>query len=138
MFRRTLRRQMSFAIAIGLATTAVLNFGHALGEQLSSAPHLALEQSVPEADASVGHRLEEVRLFFSQPPQLAGTSIRVVDARDRLVEATAAEADSDDPSVVFIRLEGALAAGTYTVHWRALAQDNHPVNGDFGFAVVTE
>ncbi|MDE0083161.1 MAG: copper resistance protein CopC [Gammaproteobacteria bacterium] len=138
MFHRTLRRQMSVAFAIGVATTVVLNLGHALGAQLSSDPHLALEQSVPEADAAVGHRLEEVRLFFSQPPQLAGTSIRVVDARDRLMEATAAEADSDDPSVVFIRLEGVLAAGTYTVHWRALAQDNHPVNGDFGFAVVTE
>lgn len=138
MFDRTLRRQMSVAIAIGVATTVVLILGHSLGAQLSSDPHLALEQSFPEADASVTQGLEEVRLFFSQPPQLAGTSIRVVDARERLMEATAAEADSDDPSVVFIRLEGTLAAGTYTVHWRALAQDNHPVNGDFGFAVVTE
>ena len=138
MFHRTLRRQMSVAFAIGFATAVVLTLGHSLGAQLSSDRHLALEQSAPEADASVPQGLEEVRLFFSQPPQLAGTSIRVVDARDRLMDATAAEADSDDPSVVFIQLEGALAAGTYTVHWRALAQDNHAVNGDFGFAVVTE
>lgn len=138
MFQRTLRRQTGLAPVIGVATAVVLILGHSLGAQLSSDPHLALERSVPEADASVGRGLEEVRLFFTQPPQLTGTSIRVVDTRDRLMEATAAEADSDDPSVVFIRLEGALAAGTYTVHWRALAQDNHPVNGDFGFAVVTE
>ena len=138
MSQRTLRRQMSLAVVIGVATAVVLILGHSLGAQLSTERHLALERSVPEADASVGQGPEEVRLFFTQPPQLAGTSIRVVDTRDRLMDATAAEADSDDPSVVFIRLESALAAGTYTVHWRALAQDNHPVNGDFGFAVVTE
>ena len=138
MHQRTLRPRMSVASAIGAAIAVVLILGPSLGAQLSSDPHLALERSVPEADAAVGQGLAEVRLFFTQAPQLAGTSIRIVDARDRLVEATAAEADSDDPSVVFIRLEGALAAGAYTVHWRALAQDNHPVNGDFGFAVVTE
>ena len=138
MFHRIIRRQMNFGFAVGVATAVVLILGHSVAAQLSAEPHLALERSVPDADASVGQELEEIRLFFTQPPQLAGTSIRLVDRRDRLVEATAAEADTDDPSVVFIRLEGALAAGTYKVHWRALAQDNHPVNGDFGFAVVTE
>ena len=138
MYQKTLRPELSVAPAIGAAIAVALIFGHSLGAQLSSERHLALERSVPQADASVGQPLEEVRLFFSEPPQLAGTSIRVVDARDRLMEATAAVADSDDASVVFIRLEGVLAAGAYTVHWRALAQDNHPVNGDFGFTVVTE
>ena len=138
MIQRTLRRPMSFASAIGVATAFVLILGHSLSAQLSSDRHLTLERSVPEADASVGLELEEVRLFFSEPPQLAGTSIRVVDASDRLMEATAPVADSDDPSVVSIRLEGALAAGAYTVRWRTLAQDNHPINGDFAFTVVTE
>lgn len=137
MTRSTLRRRASLASAIGVLAL-VLAAGHTLSAEASAARHLALERSIPEAEASVGQGLEEVRLFFTQPPQPTGSSIRIVNASDQMMEATDARPDGDDPSEVFVRLAGALAPGSYTVHWRALAQDSHPANGDFEFEVVTE
>ncbi len=137
MTRLALRRRATLASAIGVLAL-VLAAGHTLSAEASAVRHLALERSIPEAEASVGQGLEEVRLFFTQPPQPTGTSIRIVDAGDQLMEATDAQPDGDDPSEIFVRLEGALAPGNYTVHWRALAQDSHPANGDFEFEVVTE
>ena len=100
--------------------------------------HLALRSSVPAADATVGRTLEEVRLFFTEAPQIAATSIRIADGMNELVPSTEAAADGEDPVQVFIRTEAALEPGSYTVYWRAMAQDGHTENGDFGFQVMTE
>ena len=106
--------------------------------QLDLLRHLALRTSIPEADGTVGANLEEVRLFFTEAPQMTGTTIRIADAREELVSSSEAAADSQDPTQVFIRPAGPLGPGIYTVHWRAIAQDGHTVNGDFGFQVATE
>ena len=100
--------------------------------------HLALRSSVPAADATVGRTLEEVRLFFTEAPQIDATSIRIADRMNELVASTEAAADGEDPLQVFIRPETALEPGSYTVYWRAMAQDGHAENGDFGFQVTTE
>ena len=100
--------------------------------------HLALRSSVPTADATVGRTLDEVRLFFTEVPQIDATSIRIADGMNELVPSTEAAADGEDPSQVFIRPETALEPGSYTVHWRAMAQDGHAENGEFRFQVTTE
>ncbi len=104
----------------------------------ASVRHLALKNSVPAADESVGGALKEIRLFFTEVPQVEGTSIRIADDMNELVASSEAAADGGDPSQVFIQPESALVPGAYTVHWRAIAQDGHAVNGDFGFQVATE
>ncbi len=138
MTRSTLSRRAGLGSAIVVFCALILALGHALSAEAPGLRHLALERSVPEADASVGQDIEEVRLFFTQPPQPAGTSIRIVDASDQMMQATETQPDAGDPSEIFVRLVGELPAGSYTVHWRALAQDSHPANGDFEFEVVTE
>ena len=99
--------------------------------------HLALQSSVPAADVSIG-ALEEIRLLFTEVPQIDGTTIRIADGANELVASTDAAADGEDPTQVFIHPEGTLSPGGYTVHWRAIAQDGHAVNGDFGFQITTE
>ncbi len=136
------RRTTALASTIALSLAVVLGAGRALtytpSAEASTARHLALESSIPEADARVGAGLGEVRLFFTQPPQLSGTSIRVADGAEQLMEATEAVAVADDPSEIFVRLRGQLRPGSYTVYWRALAQDGHAANGSFEFSVATE
>ncbi len=100
--------------------------------------HLALRTSLPEADATVGPDLAEIRLFFTEAPRLEGTSIRIADEETELVASSQATADRENPSQVFIRPDASLKAGIYRVHWRAIAQDGHAVNGDFGFRVAAE
>lgn len=142
MTKTPARRAVSLASTIAISLAVVVAADHGLrrtpSAEASTARHLALESSIPEADARVGAELEEVRLFFTQPPQLSGTSIRIADGAEQLMEATEAAADAGDPSEIFVRLRGQLRSGSYTVHWRALAQDGHAANGSFEFSVATE
>ena len=131
-------RRLELGIA-GLLLTVLVFAATAGSAEARGAPlrHLALESSLPEANANVGHPVDEVRLFFTEAPQ-AGTSIRIADAMDELVASSEAAADEEDPTQVFVRPETALAPGSYRIYWRAIAQDGHAVNGEFGFRITTE
>jgi methionine-rich copper-binding protein CopC/peroxiredoxin len=102
-----------------------------------AAPHLRLNSTQPAADASVAESPAEIRLFFSEPPQMQGTSVRLADASGELVATTEAVADEGDAREVYIVPEGSLAPGAYTVHWRVIAQDGHAQRGEFGFRVTS-
>ncbi len=127
-----LRSAVWFLALSGVAVVAFLG-----GSEVGAEPvlHLELRGSEPEADTVLTESPEEVRLFFSEPPQMQGTSVRLADPAGELVPTTDAEADPDDPRQVHIDLQGPLAAGTYTVHWRVIAQDGHAQNGDFVFTL---
>jgi copper resistance protein C len=100
--------------------------------------HVSLVRSAPEANATLSAPPPEIRLWFSEAPQTRGTSVRLVDAAGELVATTPAIADEADPRQVFIRPEAELAPGSYTVHWRAIAQDGHASNGRLEFRVQVE
>ncbi|MCG8469933.1 MAG: copper resistance protein CopC [Gemmatimonadetes bacterium] len=95
--------------------------------------HLRLEASQPGAGETVA-TLDEIRLEFSQAPQMAGTRIRVLSGGEPLDLGDAA-ASPDDDEVVVLALADGLADGEYEVRWRAMSPDGHPVTGDFGFTV---
>jgi len=100
-----------------------------------SAPHLRLLSTAPAADTVVGTAPAEIRLVFSESPQMRGTTVRLVNAAEELVETSSAAADPDDTRQVIIRPEATLPAGSYTVMWRVIAQDGHTQRGDFEFRV---
>ncbi len=93
--------------------------------------HLELRRTLPPADSITHERPVELRLFFSEPPRMEGTRVRLTDAADSLVTSTAATADEEDPRQVFIRFEEPLPYGSYQAHWRVIAQDGHAQNGTF-------
>jgi copper resistance protein C len=129
-----LRRTLPLLALLALAAGAAAG-GHALADE---APHLRLERSSPAADTTVATSPPEIRLFFSEAPQMTGTTVRLANAAEELVETTAAAADREDPKQVFIRPVAPLAAGSYTVHWRVIAQDGHTQRGSFDFRVGTD
>ena len=95
--------------------------------------HLQLDRSAPEADATVPAP-SEIRLWFSQAPQAAGTSLRLIRDGEPL-EIGELKADPEDATVYAVALESPLAPGAYTVAWRAMAADGHVVRGEFPFTV---
>ncbi len=98
--------------------------------------HLELRATEPVADTTLAESPDEIRLYFSEAPQMEGTSVRLADANEELVPTTAAEADEEDPRQLFIMPgEEGLQPGSYTVHWRVIAQDGHAQNGTFGFSI---
>lgn len=98
--------------------------------------HLELRSTVPAADSTVTEGPTEVRLIFSEPPQMDGTRVRIVDSREELIPSSDVTADEEDPKEVFIQFEARLPADEYTVFWRTIAQDGHAQNGTFQFQVA--
>jgi methionine-rich copper-binding protein CopC len=97
--------------------------------------HFRLEESVPEAGATV-EAVTEVRLVFSQEPQEGSTSIRILDAAGEPLVPGELTVDSEDSRVQILMLEGPLQPGAYRVMWRAMAADGHVVRDEFGFKVA--
>ena len=123
----------AIALAVFPGSTLIADTADAAVE-VPSALHLALDRSTPEADATVSS-VDKISLWFTQSPQMAGTSVRVVpDGGEPLDLGKAKMSDADDTLIELLVADG-LAAGAYTVHWRAMAQDGHTVRGDFGFTV---
>ena len=102
------------------------------------APHLTLVRTSPATDTTLAQGPAEIRLWFSEEPQMRGTSVRLTRGEDELVPSTDAAADAEDPKQVFIRPSTPLAAGSYMVHWRVIAQDGHTQRGTFSFRVGSE
>lgn len=97
--------------------------------------HLQLERSEPEADATVDEAPSEIHLWFSQSPQIDGTSVRVLPVGGEPLRTGDARLAKDDDHLVLASLDQPLASGRYEVRWRAMARDGHIVRGTFEFRV---
>ena len=92
---------------------------------------------MPEADSSIKSP-SEVRLWFTEAPEDNTVSIRLVDGDRGLIEAGDVAQDMDDAKAFSIAMDHTLAAGPYSVTWRAIGDDGHVVRGDFKFAVAQQ
>ena len=92
-----------------------------------------LVKSVPAANATVAAAPDSIRLWFSQPPELKVTSVKVTGPGTAAVSlAPLAERDS---SLVVAAVKGKMAVGAYTVAWRTMAKDGHVARGTFAFRI---
>lgn len=110
--------------------------GDAVAATMTVVRHITLDASAPEDDSAVEGEVNEVRLFFSEPPLMRGASIRIVDSSRKLVRSTPPEADAEDPSQLSVQISDGLPAGRYVVQWRCIADDGHVMRGSFTFDVV--
>jgi len=95
--------------------------------------HLHLLKSLPAANATMSSAPESIRLWFSQPPELAVTSVKVTGPGSAVVPL--APLSGGDSSLVVAPVKGTMAAGAYTVVWRTMAKDGHVARGTFAFKV---
>jgi copper resistance protein C len=118
--------------AVALAAVVITG----LGARAWAAPfHLHLVKSVPVANGTIAAAPDSIRLWFSQTPELAVTSLKVTGPSNATV-ALAPLAKRDSAAVV-AGVKGAMAAGAYTVTWRTMAKDGHVARGTFAFTVGT-
>lgn len=124
------------AVILALAAgPALVAFSGTPEAEAADALHLTLLGTFPAADTVLTEAPDEVRLWFSEAPQMRGSSVRLADAGGELVPTTEAAPEDGDETQVFITPEAPLSAGTYTVHWRVIAQDGHAQNGEFDFQI---
>ncbi|WP_217162936.1 copper resistance protein CopC [Streptomyces sp. AC512_CC834] len=106
-----------------------------LGGTGPASAHAALSSTDPEDGTVLQRAPRHVTLTFSESVGLRDDSFRVLDPGGHRVhteEAGRADGRSDTARVA---LPGGLDEGTYTVAWRVVSADSHPVSGAFTFSV---
>ena len=97
--------------------------------------HAALESTDPAQNSVVATAPAFVTLTFSEAVSLSGDSVRVLDPAGKPVDTGDAAHADGRAETARVGLAGGLANGTYTVAWRAVSDDSHPVGGAFTFSV---
>ncbi len=106
------------------------------GLLLASGPAVAHDQlsgSEPADGATVAQMPEEVTLTFTDNPQGIGSEVQVMDAEGsdwadgevRIVDNQAIQS-----------LKPGAPEGEYTVNWRVVSADAHPIEGSFTFTAT--
>ncbi|RUR01892.1 copper resistance CopC family protein [Labedella endophytica] len=125
--RRRPRVLLAAATALGIvlaATTAIA----------PAQAHDQLVSSTPTADASLDPAPTEVALTYSDNILEVGVEVVVTDADG---EDWVAEAPVVDGPTVTVPLESDMPGGAYTVDWRVVSSDGHPISGSIPFTVTT-
>ena len=95
--------------------------------------HARLTRSAPGSDEHLAQSPTQLRLWFSEAPQLALTRVTLL-APDSSVVALGPLTASGKMSVT-LAIGKPLSPGAYVVVWRVAAADGHPSNGRFRFVV---
>ncbi len=112
------------AIAVAVAALAAVPSAYA---------HAILQQSTPSNNSVVRTSPSTVSLQFNEAVETAFGSIRVYDCGGGRVDSGKILRPSK--SSVAVKIGRKLAQGTYTVTWRVISADSHPVAGAFVFNV---
>ncbi len=124
-----MRKARACLVAIG--ALLVLLFG-AAGP---AAAHAALLQTDPAQNSVVATAPTAVTLTFSEGVTLSSDSVRVLDPAGKAVDTGDPGHADGKADTARVGLKSGLANGTYTVAWRAVSEDSHPVGGAFTFSV---
>jgi copper transport protein len=106
-----------------------------LGTSAPVQAHAIVQSTEPGIDEVVGSAPERVVMSFSEAVEIALGAIRVYDTNGTRVDEGAAEHVSGDPTAVAVELADDLSNGTYTVTWRVISADSHPISEAFVFHV---
>ncbi|UWE13483.1 copper resistance CopC/CopD family protein [Actinacidiphila bryophytorum] len=123
-------------LAAVLAACAAL-FAVAIATAAPASAHAALIRTDPAGGSVVQTAPQQVVLTFSEGVLLSADSLRVLDPAGTNV-ATGAPghaAGKDSGATATVALRSGIGNGTYTVAWKAVSQDSHPVAGAFTFSV---
>jgi copper transport protein len=104
---------------------------------LTAAPpafaHATLLSSSPDNDEVVRSAPHQVVLRFDEPVETAFGSVRVYNGAARRVDTGGTR--RPQPREVSVSVRRGLPRGTYSVAWRVVSADSHPVSGAFVFHV---
>ncbi|MFF8096467.1 copper resistance protein CopC [Streptomyces sp. NPDC016675] len=97
--------------------------------------HAALRSTDPGDGTVLPRAPRHVTLTFTESVGLRDDSFRVLDPGGHRVRTARAERADGRADTARVSLSGQLGEGTYTVAWRVVSADSHPVSGAFTFSV---
>lgn len=125
---RSIRRQLLSAVLGWFVLAAAM-----LGLAGPASAHDAAESSSPAQGATVATPPEKVSVTFSNKPLGIGSQFSVKDATGTEWADGAVEIVDN---VASQKLKAGAPAGAYTVSWRVVSSDSHPIEGTFGFTAT--
>lgn len=125
---RSMRRQLLSVVLGTFVLAAAL-----LGFSAPASAHDAAGSSSPAQGATVATTPEQVSVTFNKNPLGIGAQFSVKDSAGaewadgavQIVDSTATQ-----------KLKAGAPAGAYTVAWRVVSSDSHPIEGTFGFTAT--
>ncbi|MGW4803697.1 copper resistance CopC/CopD family protein [Kitasatospora sp. NPDC004272] len=124
------RRRLGALLAVLVAA-----LGLVLGGATAASAHATLEGTDPERGSVVATAPAAVTLTFSEGVSLSTDSVRVLDPQGNAVDDGKPDHVDGRAATARVALRSGLANGTYTVAWRAVSEDSHPVGGAFTFSI---
>ncbi|MFE9626658.1 copper resistance protein CopC [Streptomyces sp. NPDC006527] len=97
--------------------------------------HAALRGADPADGSVVKTAPRSITLTFTESVGLLDDSFRVFDPDNRRVETGRARHADGRSDTARVTLPGKLGTGTFTVAWRVVSADSHPIAGAFTFSV---
>ncbi|MFF4270689.1 copper resistance protein CopC [Streptomyces sp. NPDC001536] len=102
----------------------------------SASAHAALRSTDPEDGTVLKSAPAYITLTFTESVGLLDDSFRVLSPKNERVRTGEAEHVPGSPDTARVSLPtGGLGEGTFTVAWRVVSADSHPVSGAFTFSV---
>ncbi|QLH22864.1 copper resistance CopC/CopD family protein [Streptomyces sp. Rer75] len=126
----TARRLLSVLGTLLAALLCALSFGAG-----PASAHAALASTSPGEGAVVKSAPSDVSLTFTEGVLLGRDAVRVLDPKGKRVDAGKAAHVDGKSSTASVALRSGLSDGTYTVAWKAVSEDSHPVSGAFTFSI---
>lgn len=106
-----------------------------LGTAGTASAHAALESTDPADGSVLKSAPRTLTLTFSESVALLDDSFRVYDPDNRRVRTSSAHHAKDAGDTASVTLPAKLGTGTFTVAWRVVSADSHPVSGAFTFSI---
>jgi methionine-rich copper-binding protein CopC len=119
--------------AVGLIVLAIVLVAQTVLVAPYASAHDELAGSTPAADAILTTAPTSVTLSFEEAPLSAGLAVAVTGPQGGRVTAGSPAVSGTD---VVTPLAPLSANGDYTVAWRVVAADGHPVTGTFRFRLT--
>ena len=131
MTRTTRLRTAPRLVRAALMATALLLSPFVLAAPASA--HDSIAGSDPADGATLTTAPTQVRITFAEPPTATGLGVAVLAPGGASVTAGA---PSIDGNVVVQALGPLTVGGPYSVSYRVVSADGHPVTGTFGFTYI--
>ena len=97
--------------------------------------HAVLQESTPPRGGNPAQAPAQVELRFSEPVEARFGAVKVFDSAGKEVQAGEVFHPGGHGEQVAVKLRDGLGEGGYTVTFRVISADSHPVAGGFVFSV---
>lgn len=119
-------KQVKGSVLLMLSLLLVLTF------PTSTWAHSKLETSTPPAGAKLTEAVQEVTLSFNENIDENLSTVKIKNEQGEAVEVADITVSAN---TILGTLTAPLPSGTYTVEWKIVGGDGHPIDGTYNFEV---